>query len=263
MRMDAMKMIAGAMCLGTAVWAAPAWAQHDHHDDDAHATTEPAAAHGEADGPASMSVYPLTTDALTGEPLGDTPVRVEHEGRELRFANQANADAFAKDPAPALKRLDQRIIEAQAASYPVTTCPISGARLGSMGEPVDRVYGNRLVRFCCGGCPAAFEEDLQANLKKLDADSLAAQRQAYPLETCVVSGESLDAMGKPVEALVNGQLVRFCCSHCKKEFAEAPGMYLQKIEAARKAATDAAKGSHAATEHEGASSEEHEHAGHH
>jgi hypothetical protein len=38
-----------------------------------------------------------------------------------------------------------------------------------MGKPVDFVYGNRLVRFCCAGCIDAFNDDPTAGLAKIDA----------------------------------------------------------------------------------------------
>ena len=38
-----------------------------------------------------------------------------------------------------------------------------------MGDPVDFVYGNRLVRFCCPGCIDGFKADPTAGLAKIDA----------------------------------------------------------------------------------------------
>ncbi len=55
--------------------------------------------------------------------------------------------------------------------YPLATCPITGEKLGSMGEPVVKVYesaGGREVRFCCKSCPPKFEKDLAASFTKLD-----------------------------------------------------------------------------------------------
>lgn len=72
---------------------------------------------------------------------------------------------------------------------------------------------------------------------------------AYPLKTCVVSGESLDGgeMGKPVnyihkESGKPDRLVRFCCGGCIKDFKKNPAKYLKKIdEAATKAPAAPAK----------------------
>ncbi len=69
--------------------------------------------------------------------------------------------------------------------------------------------------------------------------SEASTKESYPLTTCVVSGEPLDAghaggsfdylhkeAGKP------DRLVRFCCKACLKDFKKDPAKYLAKIDAA-------------------------------
>jgi hypothetical protein len=69
--------------------------------------------------------------------------------------------------------------------------------------------------------------------------SEASAAEGYPLTTCVVSGEPLDAghaggffdyihkdPGKP------DRLVRFCCRACIKEFKKDTAKYLAKIDAA-------------------------------
>jgi hypothetical protein len=61
--------------------------------------------------------------------------------------------------------------------YPLTTCIISGEKLGGMGDPVVKVYNGRQVKFCCNGCVATFEKDLAGNFKKID-DAAAAQAAA-------------------------------------------------------------------------------------
>lgn len=43
--------------------------------------------------------------------------------------------------------------------YPLDTCLVTGSRLGSMGDPYVRVYGDREIKFCCRPCVAAFEKD--------------------------------------------------------------------------------------------------------
>ena len=52
------------------------------------------------------------------------------------------------------------------------------------------------------------------------------------LTTCPVSGEKLDAMGKPYVFTYQGQEVKLCCSGCKKDFDKDPAKYLKKIRAA-------------------------------
>jgi len=120
-------------------------------------------------------------------------------------------------------------------TYPLDVCPVSGEKLGSMGDPSVRFYDGREVRFCCAGCPEVFEEDLEGNLKKLDQMIVAKQKPEYPLEVCVVSGEKLGEMGEPVDYVHNNQLVRFCCAGCLDMFKEDPDQYLKKLRAAYEA----------------------------
>jgi hypothetical protein len=52
---------------------------------------------------------------------------------------------------------------------------------------------------------------------------------AYPLTTCVVSGEKLGEMGPPVVINHEGTEVRFCCNGCVKKFNADPAKYLAKL----------------------------------
>src|ERR1043166_2497155 len=52
--------------------------------------------------------------------------------------------------------------------YYLPNCPITGEKLGGMGEPFIKVYDGREVRFCCPKCPAKFEKDLAGNFAKID-----------------------------------------------------------------------------------------------
>lgn len=62
--------------------------------------------------------------------------------------------------------------------YRMTTCPVSGAKLGEMGKPVDYLYQHsgtdgkpvtELVRFCCPGCIAKFNADPGQYMQKVHA----------------------------------------------------------------------------------------------
>ncbi len=62
-------------------------------------------------------------------------------------------------------------------------------------------------------------------------------KAAYPLTTCVVSGEPLGEMGEPYDYTHKEEgkpdrLVRFCCKKCVKDFRKDPETYLHKIDAA-------------------------------
>lgn len=57
----------------------------------------------------------------------------------------------------------------------------------------------------------------------------------YPLDTCIVSGEPLDAMGGPYEFEYQGRPIKFCCEDCKPDFLKQPEKYLARLEQARTA----------------------------
>jgi YHS domain-containing protein len=46
---------------------------------------------------------------------------------------------------------------------------------------------------------------------------------------CPVSGDALDAMGKPFKTLVNGKTVFLCCSGCEADLKADPEKYLAKL----------------------------------
>jgi YHS domain-containing protein len=222
-------MICAAMAL--AGWAGTATAHEGHdHDADDKATQSADPSMGERVG----DVYPLATCIVSGEPLDsmDSQVIHLHEGREIRFCCSQCQEQFQADPAKHLKKLDAAIIEQQLASYPLDTCPISGEKLGAMGEPVNLVVGNRLVRLCCSGCERSVNADPGKTIAKLNAAAGEAQRAGYPTDTCVVSGDKLGSMGDPVELVFAGRLVRLCCKGCVEDFEADPHTYLKKLDAA-------------------------------
>ena len=66
---------------------------------------------------------------------------------------------------------------------------------------------------------------------------LAKAKAAYPLDTCVVSGDKLEGgeMGAPVDFVYKqdgkpDRLVRFCCKNCIKDFKKDPAKYLKAID---------------------------------
>ena len=187
--------------------------------------------------------YLLDTDPVSGAALGpiETQVVIDHEGRELRFANKENAEAFKAAPAKYLPAIEAKMIEQQKPFYPLDTCVISGDKVGGeMGEPIDFIYKNRLIRFCCKDCKPEFLKDPAKAIAKLDQAVIAKQSATYPATTCVVSGEKLGGdMGPPIDVVVGNRLIRFCCKDCQKDFRKDPLKYLKQLAAAPAAPSDA------------------------
>ena len=49
----------------------------------------------------------------------------------------------------------------------LTTCPVSGDKLGEMGKPLVFVYQGQEVKLCCGGCKKDFDKDPAQYIKKI------------------------------------------------------------------------------------------------
>jgi YHS domain-containing protein len=116
--------------------------------------------------------------------------------------------------------------------YPLNSCIVSGQPLGSMGTPIVMAQGKREVRLCCKGCIKKFEKNTAEYLKKIDARIVEQQLPYYPMTTCPISTEPLDAMGTPVNHVHNNRLVRFCCKGCLKAFRKDPAASLATLDEA-------------------------------
>jgi len=118
--------------------------------------------------------------------------------------------------------------------YLLSTCPVSGAKLGSMGAPVVKTIEGREVRFCCGGCVGRFEANTAKYFAQVDKATVKQQMPFYPVKTCVVSGESLIIKGKDigVDYVYRNRLVRLCCKGCIREFNAEPAGFLKNLDAA-------------------------------
>lgn len=64
------------------------------------------------------------------------------------------------------------------------------------------------------------------------ASALAGEVKPYPLQTCIVSDEPLDASRHPISINYQGQEVQVCCRECKRDFKNDPDKFLKKIPAA-------------------------------
>jgi hypothetical protein len=78
---------------------------------------------------------------------------------------------------------------------------------------------------------------LTAALNAFAADATAATADAYPLATCVVSGDKLGDMGEPFVHIHKQEgkpdrTVKFCCKGCLKDFQKDPAKYLKLLDEA-------------------------------
>ncbi len=191
--------------------------------------------------------YPLATCPVTGNPVSDPPTIVIMEcpedplndGREVRLCCPGCIGTFKADTAKYLEVADAAILAQQKDLYPMTTCLVMPDDvLPKAGEPdfdkiKEVVVLNQPVRLCCKGCMKKLKKDPLGYLAKLDEATKAAQRKDYPLKTCPISGEELDA--DAVEIVLAGRLVKVSCGNCAKKARENPLPVLAKLDAASKA----------------------------
>lgn len=114
--------------------------------------------------------YPLNSCLSCGGLLDDSTktTTLISSGRELKFCCLECVAPFVKDPSAGIASLESQIVASQKDNYPLKTCIISGHELGGMGEPVNYVHGNTLVRFCCGACIEPFEADAAKFLAQIE-----------------------------------------------------------------------------------------------
>ena len=75
-------------------------------------------------------------------------------------------------------------------------------------------------------------EDAPAKTPKSERKD--AKAKPYPLEKCIVSGDKLGEMGKPVTLTYKGQEMKFCCKDCVKDFKKDPEKWIKKLAEAQK-----------------------------
>jgi len=101
---------------------------------------------------------------------------------------------------------------------------------------------NNICKFACiglfGAAFIATASTASASSCCPSATPLAAEADAkakpYPLDTCIVSDEKLDADPemKSYSFVHEGQEIKLCCKSCKKKFDKSPETYLKKLAAA-------------------------------
>jgi YHS domain-containing protein len=58
----------------------------------------------------------------------------------------------------------------------LTTCPVSGDKLGDMGKPYVFVYQGQEVKLCCPDCKADFDKDPAKYIKLIRAADKTAKK---------------------------------------------------------------------------------------
>ncbi|MFG0284723.1 MAG: hypothetical protein ACF8R7_09915 [Phycisphaerales bacterium JB039] len=209
--------------------------QTNQPEGDDHQEGEGAGEIGTTSGP-----YTLLTCPVSGEQLGSMgdPIVKTYDGREVKFCCEGCVDTFEKDKAKYWAQIDEAMIAQQLPHYPLTTCAVRGSALGSMGEPVNMIHNNRLVRFCCSGCVKTFQSDPDKYFAQMDKQIIAQQAPHYPLVDCPVGGH---AHNGAYDVIYMNRLVRLCCEGCEWKLFDKPTEYLPMLD---KAYADAQRASY-------------------
>ena len=92
-----------------------------------------------------------------------------------------------------------------------------------MKPPLKSVITAAILALVAIATPVAFAEGaVQAKEEK--------KTKPYTPTTCIVSGDKLGEMGKPVVFEYKGQEIKLCCKDCRKDFDKDPAKYLKKLE---------------------------------
>lgn len=125
---------------------------------------------------------------------------------------------------------DTKAQEVKGDPYSLNVCPVSGEKLGTMGDPIVSAHDGREVRFCCAMCPKQLAADPAKFFAKIDALMVKDQSKHYPLTTDLVTDAKLGE--KPVDLVYNNRLVRLGDESSVAKFNAAPAKYLAKLDKA-------------------------------
>ena len=199
---------------------------------------------------------------VSGKPLGSMGqvVAVDLGGERVYVCCAGCVGAVNADPAKyAAGRPEITVTTATEADAALVNrqakCPVMDEPLGSMGQPIKVMVGDKPIFLCCKGCikkiqaepakylamvygnrssaqvptqggaavvPAGMDQ-VRAGVFKVtaaDAPFIAAQKR------CPVMDEPLDAMGGPYKVNAAGKAIYICCPGCAKKIAAEPQKYL-------------------------------------
>lgn len=139
-------------------------------------------------------------------------IQADVEG-SLKKVNASYASFVAKEQTA---RSDQLHATAQG------ICPVTGKKLGSMGDPIKVKVGEEEVAFlCCKGCVG----------EKINAEHWATIQTnlATAQKVCPVMGKAVDASME--STVVNGRKIYVCCPPCIDKIKADPATYIAKLDA--------------------------------
>ncbi|WP_422929782.1 efflux RND transporter periplasmic adaptor subunit [Singulisphaera sp. PoT] len=128
--------------------------------------TTPASIHRTSYSVEEQKVCPVT-DAALGS-MG-APIPVEAKGQKFWTCCDACPPKVQTDAAKYLTKVARSATPEvhMAASAAQTICPVTGAKLGSMGDPIAVAIEGRTILTCCAACPPKLKADPKRYLARL------------------------------------------------------------------------------------------------
>ncbi len=145
---------------------------------------------------AQLPYYPMDTGLVSGKPLGDKAVNLIHFNRLVRLADRNQVAKFRSDTDTYLAKLDAAVIKKQSGDYPLEKCTVSGDKLTAMGEDINAVIANRLVKTCCPGCVARVVGDPLAAFAYIDGKPIEAEGSDHKKNHDSEEGGEHDSQGE-------------------------------------------------------------------
>jgi hypothetical protein len=68
--------------------------------------------------------------------------------------------------------------DTKAKPYTLTTCPVSGEKLGEMGKPYVFTHEGREIKLCCKDCLKDFKKDPAKYVKKIEEGEAKAAKKS-------------------------------------------------------------------------------------
>lgn len=120
-------------------------------------------------------------------------------------------------------------------------CPVSGEKLGSMGDPIKVKVGEEEVAFlCCKAC--------QGKQLKAEHWTTVQAKLAKAQGTCLVMGKPVDGTSK--STVIDGRRVFVCCPPCIEKLQADSATYLTKLDSQIAANVPTASEHHAGDGHD-------------
>ena len=127
--------------------------------------------------------------------------------------------------------------------------PYYGKQMLRCGSLRSQVSGKQksIGHGCCPAAVVAPQLKMEGMLMPAGEDIVAEQGKDYP-KVCIVSGDEL-VEGEIYDFAYKGELVRFCCKGCKKDFMAEPEAYMAKLKKLSMNAGDKVENDHSKHEH--------------